>query len=44
MTVLAHTGHWYVTLPIYLGPVVVLLAWVYYGDRRDRRKRDGGGD
>jgi hypothetical protein len=36
--VLAHTAHWYVSLPIFLGPVAVLLAWVYLGDWLDRRK------
>jgi hypothetical protein len=39
--VVAHTGHWYVSLPIFLGPVLVLLVWVYLGDWFDRRKRDG---
>jgi hypothetical protein len=38
---IAHIGHWYVSLPIFLGPVVVLLAWVYVGDWLERRKRDG---
>jgi hypothetical protein len=40
VTTLAHIGHWYVSLPIFLGPVAVLLAWVYLGDWLDRRKRD----
>jgi hypothetical protein len=36
---LAHFGHWYVSLPVFLGPVVVLFAWVYVGDRLEERKR-----
>jgi hypothetical protein len=36
--VFAHTGHWYVSLPIFLGPVLVLVAWVYLGDWFERRK------
>jgi hypothetical protein len=35
---LAHLGHWYVSLPVFLGPVVVLLAFVYIGDWRQKRK------
>ena len=41
MITLAHLGHWYVSLPIFLGPVAVLVGWVYIGDWLDRRKRDG---
>ena len=40
MITIAHVGHWYVSLPIFLGPVVVLLAWVYAGDWLERRRRD----
>jgi hypothetical protein len=39
---LAHLGHWYVSLPIFLGPVLVLLAWVYVGDWLERRRRGDG--
>jgi hypothetical protein len=35
---LAHLGHWYVSLLVFLGPVVVLLAFVYLGDWRQKRK------
>ena len=38
MILIAHAGHWYVSLPIFLGPVAVLLVWVYLGDWLDRRK------
>ena len=42
MTVLAHMGHWYVSLPIFMGPVALLFAWVYVGDWIGRRRgRDG---
>ena len=44
MIVLAHFGHWYVSLPVFLGPVAALFAWVYVGDWREKRKgerRDG---
>ena len=39
MTVFAHFGHWYVSLPVFLGPVAVLFAWVYVGDWLEKRKR-----
>jgi hypothetical protein len=39
VTPLAHIGHWYVSLPIFLGPVAVLIAGVYIGDWRERRKQ-----
>ncbi|MEA2352093.1 MAG: hypothetical protein QOG41_6 [Thermoleophilaceae bacterium] len=44
MTVLAHLGHWYVSLPIFMGPVLLLFAWVYIGDRRDKRRERRTGD
>jgi hypothetical protein len=35
-------GHWYVSLPIFMGPVALLFAWVYVGDWIGRRRgRDG---
>ena len=42
MITLAHVGHWYVSLPIFMGPVLVLFALVYIGDRRDRRREKEG--
>jgi hypothetical protein len=44
VTVLAHLGHWYVSLPIFMGPVLLLFAWVYIGDRRDKRRERRTGD
>jgi hypothetical protein len=35
---IAHIGHWYVSLPIFMGPVVLLFGWVYLGDWLDKRK------
>jgi hypothetical protein len=35
---LAHAGHVLVALPIYLGPVIVLVAWFKFNDWRQRRK------
>ena len=41
--VVAHFGHWYISLPVFLGPVVVLFAWVYADAwRQKRRKRKEG--
>jgi len=37
--VLAHLGHWYVSLPIWLGPFVLLIGWAKFSDRRDRGKK-----
>lgn len=37
--VLAHLGHWYVGLPVYGGPVVLLIAWVKLGEWREKRQR-----
>ena len=38
MIVLAHFGHWYVSLPVFMGPVLILFAWVYVGGWLERRK------
>jgi hypothetical protein len=37
---LAHLGHWYVSTPIYLGPIVLVWLWVKLGNRRERRRKD----
>ena len=38
--VLAHLGHWYVSLPIWLGLFVLLIGWAKLSERRRRgRKR-----
>jgi hypothetical protein len=40
--VLAHLGHWYVSLPVFGGPVVVIAIFVKLSERRERRRvRDG---
>jgi hypothetical protein len=39
MTVIAHFGHWYVSLPVFLGPVALLFGWVLVGDWLEKRKR-----
>ena len=42
--VFAHMGHVLIDLPIYLGPVVALGAWLGITSWRDRRaaRRDSG--
>jgi hypothetical protein len=35
--VLAHLGHWYVSVPIWLGPFVLLVAWAKLSDRRKKK-------
>jgi hypothetical protein len=37
---LAHAGHVLVSLPIYLGPVILLIAGLKLADRRDKRRRE----
>ncbi|MBX5468371.1 MAG: hypothetical protein IRZ21_00550 [Thermoleophilaceae bacterium] len=37
MLPLAHAGHVLVDLPIFLGPVAVLAAWLAFMRRRDAR-------
>jgi hypothetical protein len=37
----AHAGHVLIDLPIFLGPVVAVCAWIGIQMRRDRR--EGGG-
>lgn len=34
---LAHLGHWYVSL-LYLGPVAVIVAFLTIQNRRDKRR------
>ena len=43
--VLAHFGHWYISLPVFLGPAVLLFAWVYAGGwvEKRRKRREGRG-
>jgi hypothetical protein len=39
--ILAHLGHWYVSL-MYFGPVAVLVGYLWIQNRRDRRRARGG--
>jgi hypothetical protein len=38
---IAHAGHVLVELPIYLGPVVLLVAWFKFSEWRQRRRDEG---
>jgi hypothetical protein len=42
--VLAHLGHWYVSLPVFMGPVAALFAWVYLGERLEKRRQRSADD
>jgi hypothetical protein len=37
--VIAHFGHWYISGPVYLVPVVGLLAYMRISTWRERRKK-----
>ena len=37
---LAHAGHVLVELPIYLGPVLLLVAWFKLSEWRHKRKNE----
>ena len=40
MTLLfAHLGHWYVSLPIWLGPFALLFGWAKIAERREKAKQ-----
>jgi len=36
---LAHLGHWYHSL-LYLAPVVIVVIFLWFQERRDRRRGD----
>jgi hypothetical protein len=36
--VLAHAGHALVDLPVFLGPVLVIIAWLKVANLRDKRR------
>ena len=38
MLVFAHFGHVLIDAPLFLGPVVILAAALWYTTRRDRRR------
>jgi anti-anti-sigma regulatory factor len=40
--VFAHLGHWYVSLPVFGGPVVVIAVVVKLSERRERRRVRAG--
>ena len=40
----AHAGHVLIDLPVFLGPVVAVGAWIGIQMRRDRREHGGGPD
>jgi hypothetical protein len=34
----AHVGHLLVDLPIFMGPVIMLVGWLLFVTRRERRR------
>ena len=38
---LAHVGHWW-TEALYVAPVLVVGGWLFYADRRDKRRAARG--
>jgi hypothetical protein len=38
LTTLACSGHVLLDLPVFMGPVVLLVGWLLYVTRRDRRR------
>jgi hypothetical protein len=40
--ILAHFGHWYISLPTFLGPVVIIAVVVKTAERRERRRAQDG--
>jgi hypothetical protein len=35
----AHLGHWYVGLPVYLSPVLVVVALLKWSEWREKRRK-----
>jgi hypothetical protein len=35
----AHLGHWYVGLPVYLGPIVLIVLAIKVSEWREKRRR-----
>jgi hypothetical protein len=35
--ILAHFGHWYISGPVYLAPVLLVIAWLKWTSWRERR-------
>ncbi|MCL6650050.1 MAG: hypothetical protein K6U89_17175 [Chloroflexi bacterium] len=40
LIVIGHFGHWYISLPVYLGPALAIVLWLWLGDRRARARAD----
>jgi hypothetical protein len=40
--IFAHFGHWYISLPTFLGPVVIIAIVVKTSERRERRRARRG--
>ncbi|SEH10562.1 hypothetical protein [Thermoleophilum album] len=38
LIVIGHFGHWYISLPVYLGPALAIVLWLWLGDRRERSR------
>jgi hypothetical protein len=44
MTVVAHAGHLLIDIPLFMGPVVVLVLALVWSTRRERRRGEGHPD
>jgi hypothetical protein len=40
--ILAHFGHWYISLPTFMGPVLIIVVWLKVAAWRDKRRGDDG--
>jgi len=40
---LAHFGHWYISGPVYLAPVLLVIAWLKWTSWRERRAQKSKG-
>lgn len=40
MVVFAHTGHWLIEVPIYLGVPIAALIWFKLADKRAARREE----
>jgi len=43
LIVIGHFGHWYISLPVYLGPALAIVLWLWLGDRRARARAAANG-
>ena len=41
--ILAHFGHWYISGPVYLAPVLLVIAWLKWTSWRERRAQKSKG-